>query len=179
MITYILISLAFRNSSPPRPNQNFFCFLFWGNCSFCSKIILNLLNGFKFCFASLTFCTLVGTSVARVVGPSVTTSSTPFSFETLVFWNFQWQKSLKYQCHILNPNPTKSIPLNLAHEDLSNNIKATFQFLQIFQLQFNLIFSEEIIPYSRTFAPQVQMSWNQSLCTHPRQELAKDTKNTI
>jgi len=28
--------------------------------------------------------------------------------------------------------------------------------------QFNLIFSEEIIQYSRTFAPQVHMSWNQS-----------------
>jgi hypothetical protein len=29
------------------------------------------------------------------------------------------------------------------------------------QLRFILIFSEEIIQYSRTFAPQVQTSWNQ------------------
>jgi hypothetical protein len=29
------------------------------------------------------------------------------------------------------------------------------------QLQFILIFSEEIIQYSRTFAPQVQTAWNQ------------------
>jgi hypothetical protein len=27
---------------------------------------------------------------------------------------------------------------------------------------FNLIFSEEIIQYSRTFAPQVQTPWNQA-----------------
>jgi len=29
-------------------------------------------------------------------------------------------------------------------------------------LRFNLIFSEEIIQYSRTFAPQVQTSWKQA-----------------
>jgi hypothetical protein len=52
--------------------------------------------------------------------------------------------------------------LNPAHQDLSNNTKATFQFLQNFQLRFNLIFSEEIIHYSRTFALQVQMPWNQA-----------------
>jgi hypothetical protein len=58
--------------------------------------------------------------------------------------------------HILNPNLTKYIPLNLAHQDLSKNTKGTFQFLRIFQLQFNLIFNEEIIRYSKTFASQVQ-----------------------
>jgi hypothetical protein len=53
--------------------------------------------------------------VASVVGPSVTSSSTDFSFQNLVFfWNL-------------------------------------FEF-----------FSEEIIQYSRTFAPQVQTSWNQA-----------------
>jgi hypothetical protein len=31
--------------------------------------------------------------------------------------------------HILNPNLTKYIPLNPAHQDLSNNNKGTFQFL--------------------------------------------------
>jgi hypothetical protein len=40
--------------------------------------------------------------------------------------------------------------------------KGTFQFLQNFQLRFHLVFSEEIIQYSRTFAPQVQTSWNQA-----------------
>jgi hypothetical protein len=53
--------------------------------------------------------------------------------------NFQQQKSLKNQSlpHILNPNLTKEIPLNPAHQDLSNNTKGTFQFLQNFQLQFS------------------------------------------
>jgi hypothetical protein len=31
--------------------------------------------------------------------------------------------------HILNPNLAKSIPLNPAHQDISNNTRATFQFL--------------------------------------------------
>jgi len=61
--------------------------------------------------------------------------------------------------------PQSEIPLNPAHQDLSNNTKATFQFLLNFQLQFNLIFSEEIIQYSRTFAPQVQTPWNQAHAT--------------
>jgi hypothetical protein len=46
----------------------------------------------------------------------------------------------------------------------------------------NLIyfFSEEIIQYSRTFAWQVQMSWNQAHCTRPHRELSEDnTKNMI
>jgi len=30
------------------------------------------------------------------------------------------------------------------------------------QLQFNLVFNEKIIQYSRNFAPQVQTSWNQA-----------------
>jgi hypothetical protein len=61
--------------------------------------------------------------------------------------------------------PPSEIPLNPAHQDLSNNTKATFQFLRNFQLQFNLIFSEEIIQYSRTFAPQVQNAMEPSPCT--------------
>jgi hypothetical protein len=47
------------------------------------------------------------------------------------------------------------------HQDLSNNTKGTFQLFQNFQLLFNLIFSEDFIQYSKTFAPQVQTSWNQ------------------
>jgi hypothetical protein len=48
--------------------------------------------------------------------------------------NFQLQKSLKNISHILDPNLTKSIPLNPSHQDLSNSTKGTFQFLQNFQL---------------------------------------------
>jgi hypothetical protein len=77
--------------------------------------------------------------------------------------NFQGRNHLKVNIsHILNPNLTKWIPLNPPHQDLSNNIKDTFQFLQNFQLWFNLNFSEELIQYSRTSALQVQTSWNQA-----------------
>jgi len=68
--------------------------------------------------------------------------------------------------HTLNPNLTKSIPLHPDHQDLSNNTKGTFQFLQHFQLWFTLVFSKKFIQYSRTFAPQVQTSWNQANAPH-------------
>jgi hypothetical protein len=54
------------------------------------------------------------------------------------------------------------ISSNSAHQDLSNKTKGTIQFLWNFQLRFNLIFSQENFEYSRTFAPQVQTSWNQA-----------------
>jgi hypothetical protein len=44
------------------------------------------------------------------------------------------------------------------NQDISNNTKGTFQFLLNFQLRFNLIFSDKIIQYLRTFALQVQTS---------------------
>ncbi len=107
------------------------------------------------------------TNVACALGQSVTTSSTDFSFQNLVFWNLLWifscRNHLKINIsHILNPNLPKEIPSNPALQDLSNNTKGTFEFLRNFQLLFNLIFSEEVIQYSRTFAPQVQTSWNQA-----------------
>ncbi len=78
-------------------------------------------------------------------------------------WIFSNRNHLKINIsHILNPNLIKEIPLNPVHQDLSKNTKGTFQFLRTFQLWFNLIFSEKIIQYSRTFALQVQMSWNQA-----------------
>jgi hypothetical protein len=66
-------------------------------------------------------------------------SSTDFSFENLVFWNlFEFsaaeitQKSISptFRIQIL-----KLAPLNLARQDLSNNTKGTFHFLQNFELQ--------------------------------------------
>jgi hypothetical protein len=80
-----------------------------------------------------------------------------------IYLNFQLQKSLKNQ--YLPHSESKCYQINFIKSyssDLSNNTKGTFQFLQNFQLQFNLIFSEEIIQYSRAFAPEVQMSWNQA-----------------
>jgi hypothetical protein len=68
------------------------------------------------------------TSVACAIGPSVNTSSADFPVQNLVFWNLSESKS--YQI-----NSIKSC----SHRDLSNDIKCTFQFLQNFQLRFNLI----------------------------------------
>ncbi len=78
-------------------------------------------------------------------------------------WIFRGRNHFKINfSHISNPNLTKWIPLNLAHWDLSNNTKGTFQFLQKFQPWFNSIFNEKIIQYSRTFAMQVQTPCNQA-----------------
>jgi hypothetical protein len=90
---------------------------------------------------------------------TVTTFSTDFSFQNLIFFEiFSSRNHVQIHIsHILNPNITKQPPLNPAHQDLSHNTKGTFQFFQNFQLRFNLIFSEEIIQYSRTSTPQVQM----------------------
>ncbi len=78
------------------------------------------------------------TSVACAFGTSVTMSSTDFSFQNLVFKNlfgiFSGKNHLKNQ--YLPHSESKSyqiIPLNPAHQDLSNNTKGTFQFLQNFQ----------------------------------------------
>ena len=94
---------------------------------------------------------------------SFTTFSTDFSSQNLGFQNFQQQKSLKNQ--YLSHSESKSYQISSIKScsSSSNNTKGTFQFLRNFQLQFNLIFSEEIIQYSRTFAPQVQMSWNKPM----------------
>jgi hypothetical protein len=63
-------------------------------------------------------------------------------------WIFSGTNDLKINIsHILNPNLTKKIPLNTAHHNLSNNTKGTFHFVRNFQLQFNLIFSVDIIQY--------------------------------
>jgi hypothetical protein len=75
---------------------------------------------------------------------SVTMSSTDFFLSKTWFFgiylNFQQHKSLKNQ--YLPQFQSKSYQINSiksSHQDLSNNTKGTFQFLQNFQLQFNLI----------------------------------------
>jgi len=67
---------------------------------------------------------IMGTSVACAVGPSVITSTTDSSFKNLVFLEFisifSGKNHLKINIsHILNPNLTKKISLNPAHQDLS------------------------------------------------------------
>ncbi len=108
------------------------------------------------------------TSVACALGSSVITSSTDFSFQKLIFQNlfefFQGQKSLlkkqylphfdskSYQINSIKSCSSKSFPWH----------QRQFQSILNFQLLFNLIFSEEIIQYSRTFASQVQTLWKQA-----------------
>jgi hypothetical protein len=80
-----------------------------------------------------------------------------------IYLNFQQQKSSKNQ--YLPHSESKSYQINSIKSWSSRSFqqhKGTFQFLPNFQLWFNLICSEEIIQYSRTFAPQVQTSWNQA-----------------
>jgi hypothetical protein len=56
----------------------------------------------------------------------MTTFSIDFSFQNLIFCNFHLNFDIS---HILSPKVMKSIPLKLAHQDLSNNFKGTSQFL--------------------------------------------------
>jgi hypothetical protein len=76
--------------------------------------------------------------MACAISPSIITSSTHFSFQNVIFVLFIRifsDRIFKINIpHILNPNLTKLIPLNPAHQDLSNNTKGTLQFLRNFQL---------------------------------------------
>ncbi len=99
---------------------------------------------------------------------SVTTFSTDFSFQNLVFWEFIWIVSGRN--HLKNPiSPTFWIQIlpNKFHSILPMKIfpttpKAHSNFSQIFSYDLFSFSGEEIIQYSRTFASQVQTPWNQA-----------------
>jgi len=102
--------------------------------------------------------------VVCAIDPSVNTSSTDFSFQNLVFGiylNFQWQKSFKNQ--YLPHSESKSYQINSIKLCSSRYFQQHQRHIPIL-LKFSatIIFSEEIIQYSRTFGPQVQTSWNQA-----------------
>ncbi len=89
-----------------------------------------------------------------------------------IYLNFQWQKSLKnrylphsefksYQINSIKSRSSRSFQQHQRHIPIPLKFSATI-FSHNFQPRFNLIFIEEIIQYSRTFAPQVQTSWNQA-----------------
>ncbi len=92
----------------------------------------------------------------KSIHTSVTTSLTEFSLLKPGFLEFIWIFSRRnhFKNQYLPHSESKSYQikfyLNLAHQDLSNNIKGKFQFLQNLQLWFKF-FSEEIIQYSRTY----------------------------
>jgi hypothetical protein len=80
--------------------------------------------------------------------------------------NFQQQKSFLNQ--YFPHSESKSYLINSIKSSLSRSFQQHQRHLPIpqkFSIRFNLIFSEEIIQYSRTFAREVQMSWNGAM--HP------------
>ncbi len=86
-------------------------------------------------------------------------SSTDFSFQTWVleiYLNFQQEKWVE----------TQSLPHSESKSYKINSIKScssrSFQQHQWHIPNSSQIFSQEIIQYSRTFAPQVQTQWNQA-----------------
>jgi hypothetical protein len=74
--------------------------------------------------------TYIITSVARAVGPSVTTSSTDFSFQNLdflgIYLKFQWRNHsiFKNFCMAI-PNVMEPSPCTAPHQDLSKDTKNT------------------------------------------------------
>jgi hypothetical protein len=91
-------------------------------------------------------------------GPRVTTFPIVFSFQTWflgIYLNFQQQKSLKHQ--YLPHFESKSYQINSIKSCSSRSFQQHqrhFPVPQNFQLRVNLIFGEEIIHYSITFAHQ-------------------------
>jgi len=108
------------------------------------------------------------TSVACAVGPSVTTFWTDFSFQNLVFLEFIWIFSSRnhFKINISLHSESKSYQINSIKSCSSRSFpptpKAHSNSSETFRYDLIQFFSEEIIQYSRTFAPQVQMSWNLS-----------------
>ncbi len=102
--------------------------------------------------------------VACAVGPIVTMSSTDSSFQNLVFWSlFEFsvvESHLKIKIsHILNPNLTKSIPLNLIKIVPTTPKALKFSVKKSFNIQ------ELLHRKSKCHGP--------SPCTPPSQELSK------
>jgi hypothetical protein len=80
-----------------------------------------------------------------------------------IYLNFYLQISFKNQ--YLPHSESKFYQINSMRSCSSRSFQQHQRhapILRNFQLWFNLIFDEKIIQYSRTFARQVQMSWNQT-----------------
>ncbi len=80
-----------------------------------------------------------------------------------IYLNFQWQKLLRNQ--YLPHSESKSYQINSMKSCSSRSFQRHQRHIAIplkFSAMINLFVSEEIIQYSRIFARQVQMSWNQA-----------------
>jgi hypothetical protein len=80
-----------------------------------------------------------------------------------IYLNFQWQKSLKNQ--YLPHSESKSNQINSFKSCSSRSLQQHQRHIPIppkLSAMINLFVSKEIIQYSRTSTPQVQMPWNQA-----------------
>jgi hypothetical protein len=100
-----------------------------------------------------------------------------FSFQNLVFWNlFEFSAAeitLKnqYLPHSESKSYQMNSPLNPAHQDLSNNTKSTFQFLQYFQGRSHSIFKNFYTASPNAMKP--------SQCTLLPRELWKESQRVF
>jgi hypothetical protein len=108
----------------------------------------------------MLICLFISTSVSHAIGPTVTTSSTDFSFQNLVFWNlFEFSAAEITFKSIFSHSESKSYQINSIKSCSSRSFQEHQMHIPIppkFSDTINLIFSEEIIQYSRTSTPQVQ-----------------------
>jgi len=121
--------------------------------------------------------------VACALGPGVNLSSTDFSVQNLVFWNLiEFSTAEITSKSNLPHSESKSYQINCIKSWSSrsfHNTEGTFQFLQNFQLWFNLIFSEKMIQYTRTSTPQVQMPWNQADAPSSSRAFQRDLEHDL
>jgi hypothetical protein len=126
----------------------FFLFLGWGSKSRFSKFISSIL--------------VWPVPLAQVLPrPQLIFPSKTWFFR--IYLNFQRQKSLKNQ--YLSHSESKPYQINSIKSCSSRPFQQHQRHIPIppkFSATINLIFSKEIIQYSRSFAPQVQTSWNQA-----------------
>ncbi len=97
---------------------------------------------------------------------SVTTFSTDFSFQNLVFWNLFEFSVEKFTLNQYIPHfKYKSYQINSFKSCSSRSFQQNQRHILIppqFLAMISFIFRKEIIQYLRTFAFQVQASWNQA-----------------
>jgi len=113
-------------------------------------------------------------------------SSPDCSFQNVVFWNlFEiFSGRNHFKINISPHSESKSYQVNSikscssrSFQQHQRNIPILLKFSAT--IWFNLIFSEEIIQHSRTFALQVPTAWNQAHAPLLIESFPNDIKNTI
>ncbi len=109
-----------------------------------------------------------------------------FPSKTWFFGEFIWIFCGRnhFKINISHKSESKSYQINSIKSCSSRAFQEHQRHIPIplkFSATINLIFSEEIIQYSRTSTPQVQTPWNQPSwwCTPPPCQLSKEIQNSI